>query len=217
MSKKGFLGGNFLLHSIIPVVTLHAKLKSHGTTIVDDGAGGLGDIYFGAGMAWHSPVWHWLVVLDVITPTGNYDKDDPLNVGNNHWTIEPVFAVTGLFPSGLELSAKFMYSYSTTNHEFTSASLDYQTGQAVHMDYLASYAVTKNLKLGVTGWVWEGLQDDKLEGKALKDSRDEEISMGPAIRYQSGKFSVLAKWVTPLTAKNRIAADQTWVDLVYSF
>lgn len=217
ISPKGLLGGNLLLHSIIPVVTLQAELESNGTVIVDDGAGGLGDIYFGAGMAWHSPIWHWLVALDVITPTGSYDKNDALNVGNNAWVIEPVVAVTGLFPNGLELSGKLMYSYSTKNRDFGPAGLDYQTGQAVHMDYLVSYAVTKDLKLGVTGWVWEGLEDDELEGRDLKNSRDREVSMGPAIRYQNGKFGVLAKWVTPLTAKNRIEADQTWIDLVYSF
>ncbi len=217
VSNKGLLGGNLLLHSIIPVITLEAELESNGTTVVDDGAGGLGDVYFGVGMAWHTPIWHWLAVLDVITPTGDYNNTNNLNVGNNAAVIEPVVAVTGLFPNGLELSAKLMYSYFTKNHDFGPNSDVYQTGQAVHLDYLVSYAVTQNLKLGVTGWFWEGLEDDELNGKRLKGSRDRERAVGPAVRFQDGKFSVLAKWVAPITADNRIAGNQTWIDLVYSF
>lgn len=217
VSDKGVLGGNLLLHSIIPVITLEAELESNGLMIVDDGAGGLGDVYFGAGMAWHSPVWHWLVSLDVITPTGDYDNDNNLNVGNNSWIIEPVFAVSGLFPNGWELSAKFMYSYFTENDDFGPLSQKYQTGQAFHFDYMVSYAVNNDLRLGVTGWFWEGLEDDELEGKRLDDSADRELSIGPAVRYQNGKFALIGKWVTPLNTENRITGDQAWLDLVYSF
>lgn len=215
VAPTGILGGNFLMHSIIPVLSVEATFQTPGGTVTGHD-GGLGDTYFGVGMAWHSPIWHWLTVLDVITPTGNYDPNKPINTGNNQFIFEPVFAVTGLFPNGFETSAKIMYSYHTKNSDFGNG-LGYQTGQALHADYMVSYEVMKGLKVGVTGWVWEGLENDKLGGKDLPDSRDHEFSMGPAIRYQDGKFAVLAKYVMPISAKNRIEANQAWIDLVYSF
>ena len=223
VSEKGLLGGNLLLHSIIPLLSVEANVTAQtpgGPITVQGHDGGLGDVYFGVGMAWHSPVWHWLTVLDVITPTGRFDPHKPINAGNNAFIIEPVFAVSGLFPNGFELSAKMMYSYHTKNSDYIEPGTGlkgYQTGQAFHMDYMANYAVTKDLKLGVTGWLWQGLDDDKIGGVRRPDTQDQEFSMGPAVRYQNGKFALLGKYVVPITAKNRIEARQTWIDLVYSF
>jgi len=223
VASTGILGGSFLLHSIIPLYTVEANVTARtpaGVIAVQGHDGGVGDVYFGAGLAWHRPTWHWLVVLDVITPTGSYDATKPINAGNNAFIIEPVVAVSGLFQNGIEASAKLMYSYHTKNGAFVepgSGLTGYQTGQAVHMDYMLNYAFTPELKVGVTGWVWEGLQDDAIGGVRRADTRDREFSMGPAVRYQSGKLGLVAKYVMPVAAKNRIEADQLWVDLAYSF
>ena len=223
VSEKGGLGGNLLLHSIIPLFTVEADVTAQtpgGPINVTGHDGGLGDVYFGVGMAWHTPVWHWLTVLDVITPTGHFDPKKPVNVGNNAFIIEPVIAVTGLFANGIETSAKLMYSYHTENDDYVepgSGARGYQAGQAIHMDYMVNYAVTKAFKLGVTGWIWRGLQNDKIGGVRRGDTKDREFSMGPAARYQDGKFALLGKYVVPISAENRIEANQLWVDLVYSF
>lgn len=223
VSEKGLLGGNLLLHSIIPLLTVEANVTAQtpaGPISVTGHDGGLGDVYFGAGMAWHSPVWHWLMVLDVITPTGHFDPNKPVNVGNNAFIIEPVVAVSGLFQNGMELSAKLMYSYHTRNDDYVEAGSGlkgYQTGQALHMDYMVNYALTRELKLGVTGWIWQGLENDEIGGKKRHDTRDFEFSMGPAVRYQNGKFGLVGKYVVPVSAENRIEANQLWVDLIYSF
>jgi hypothetical protein len=223
VSDESLFGVHFLLHSIIPLLTVTATVTAQtpaGPVTVQGQDGGLGDVYFGGGMAWHTPTWHWLTVLDVITPTGNYDPNKPINTGNNAFVIEPVVAVTGLFQSGVEVSAKLMYSYHTRNRDFIEAGTGlkgYRTGQAAHMDYMVNYSLIKDLKLGVTGWIWQGLEDDEIGGQKRADTRDREFAMGPAVRYQSGKFGLAGKYVMPVSARNRIEANQLWVDLVYSF
>jgi hypothetical protein len=223
VSDKGLLGGNFLLHSIVPLYTVEANVDVQtpgGPVDVQGQAGGLGDVYFGAGMAWHGETWHWLTVLDVITPTGGYDPGKPMNTGNNAFVIEPVLAVTGLFRSGVEASAKLMYSYHTKNGDYVEPGTGlrgYQTGQAVHMDYMLNYALTKALRLGVTGWIWQGLEDDEIGGRERPDTKDFELSAGPAVRYQAGRLGLVAKYVMPVSATNRIEANQIWMDLAYSF
>lgn len=220
VSEKGLLGGNLLMHSIIPVLSVEADIQTPGGAVTGHD-GGLGDTYFGVGMAWHTPIWHWLTVLDVITPTGKFEATKPVNVGNNAFIIEPVFAFSGLFPNGFEVSSKIMYSYHTKNEDWIDPrpgmGKGYQTGQAIHADYMLSYAVTKDLRLGVTGWIWQGLENDRASGQELADSKDREFSMGPSFRYQNGRFSMLAKYVMPISAKNRIEANQAWIDLIYSF
>ena len=56
VSEKGLLGGNLLLHSIIPLLTVEANVTAQtpgGPIKVEGHDGGLGDIYFGVGMAFH--------------------------------------------------------------------------------------------------------------------------------------------------------------------
>ncbi|GAB7025334.1 SphA family protein [Geotalea toluenoxydans] len=221
--EKGLLGGNLLFHSIIPLLSMEANVTAQtpgGPITVQGHDGGLGDIYFGIGNAWHTPVWHWLTVLDVITPTGHFDPNKPMNVGNNAFVIEPVVAVTGLFANGFETSAKLMYSIPTKNSDYIEPGTGlkgYQTGQAIHMDYNVNYALTKDFKLGVTGWIWQGLESDEIGGVKRHDTKDFEFSMGPAMRYQNGKFGLVGKYVVPISAENRIEANQLWIDLIYSF
>jgi hypothetical protein len=223
VSEKGVLGGQFLLHSIIPLYTVEADVTVRtpgGPIAVQGHDGGLGDVYFGAGLAWHTPTWHWLTVLDVITPTGRYDARKPMNTGNNAFVIEPVVAVTGLFGNGVEASAKLMYSYHTKNGDFVEPGTGlrgHRTGQAVHMDYMLNYAFTEALRLGVTGWIWQGLEDDEIGGRKRADTRDRELSAGPGVRYQTGRLGLVAKYVMPLSAENRVEANQLWVDLACSF
>lgn len=223
ISEKGMLGGNYLFHSVIPVFTVEADVTVQtplGRIAVEGHDGGVGDIYFGAGLVWHGATWHYAAVLNVITPTGHFDENKPINVGNNAFIIEPVYAVSGLFANGFELSAKFMYSYHTENKDYIEAGTGlegYQTGQAFHFDYMASQALSPNLRVGVTGWFWQGLEDDKIGGEKRADTKDQEFSMGPGIFYGSGKFAILAKYVVPIIAENRIESRQTWIDLIYSF
>lgn len=212
-----------MAHVIVPVFSVEAKVGVQtpvGPLAVEGRDGGVGDIYLGAGLGWHSSTWHSIAVMNVITPTGQFDASKPINVGNNQFILEPVYLVTGLFANGMEVSAKLHFSYHTKNADYVEAGTGlkgYQTAPSFHFDYLVGYGLTQNLRVGVTGWFWQGLADDKIGGVARPETKDQEFSMGPAVRYQSGKFAIMGKYVVPITAENRVEARQTWIDLIYSF
>src|SRR5579884_3053396 len=216
---KQILGGNPLVHAVIPVYTVEASVQ----TILGPGSGhdgGLGDIYVGTGIGWHGSTWHQIAGLQIITPTGHFDPNKPINVGSKEWIIEPVYLVSGLFANGFELSAFFHFSYHTENSDYVEAGTGlkgYQTAPAFHVDYTIGQAITQNFRVGIAGWYWQGLSDDKIGGKSRNDTKDQEFSAGPALRYQSGRFGIMGKYVIPVTAENRVEAKQLWVDLVYSF
>lgn len=223
VSEKGILGGNYVAHVIVPVFSVAADVTVQtpgGPIGVRGHDGGLGDIYIGAGLGWHGQTWHQIAVLNFILPTGHFDPNEPINVGNKELIIEPVYLVTGLFANGMEVSAKFHLAYHTENKDYIEAGTGlegYQTAPSFHFDYLVGYGVTQNFRVGVAGWFWQGLSDDKIGGETREDTKDQEFSMGPAIRYQSGRFGLMGKYVVPVIAENRIEARQTWIDLIYSF
>ena len=84
------LGGDLVLHTILPVVNLSVNVPGASQTKT-----GIGDAVVGAGIGFHhSPNLHSVVAVDVFLPTGSYDKADLANIGKNHWGFEPVYAVT---------------------------------------------------------------------------------------------------------------------------
>ena len=77
VTKIKLLGGDLVLHGILPVGYVHqsAYINTPGGTVNVPGTPtsifGLGDIEFGAGIAWHhSPTFHSIFAVDVVAPTG---------------------------------------------------------------------------------------------------------------------------------------------------
>ncbi len=49
-----------------------------------------------ASFYWNSDNWHFNLYELVVTPTGQYDVDDDINLGRNYWSFDTAFAMTNL-------------------------------------------------------------------------------------------------------------------------
>ena len=210
VSDTKILGGNVLWHAVIPILD-----KRQSSDFFRGSEGGLGDIYLNPiTLAWHKPPFHYAAGLDVIAPTGEYDEDQMVNVGNNHWTLEPAFAVSYLSKSGFCASTKLMYDYHTENHD-----IHYQEGQQFHLDYNVGYRFGKNgaWKAGIGGYWLTSLEDDTLNDDTLHGSEERVYAAGPTIQYAGGNWSVALKAQEEFQAKNRPEGTSYWLKLIYSF
>jgi hypothetical protein len=107
MTNQQVLGGTWGMHVFIPFaymdVTLLGKTQHKA---------GLADIVIDPFvLAWHTKNFHYAVALETFVPTGAYNKNDIANLGTNHWTFEPVFAITYLSDGDFEASVKLHYDY----------------------------------------------------------------------------------------------------------
>jgi len=210
VSDTRVLGGNLLWHAVIPIMD-----KRQSSDYFRGSEGGLGDIYLNpVTLAWHKPPFHYGVGLDVIAPTGEYDRDQFTNVGNNHWTMEPVFAVSYLGKSGLCASTKLMYDYHTENHD-----IDYQEGQQFHLDYNIGYRFGQKgaWKAGVSGYWLTSLEPDTFNDDTLHGSEERVYAAGPTIQYGRKGWSVALKAQKEFQAKNRPEGTSYWLKVIYSF
>ena len=210
VSDTKILGGNLFWHAVVPILD-----KRQSSDYFRDSEGGLGDIYLNpVSLAWHKPPFHYGVGLDVIAPTGEYDEDKLTNVGNNHWTMEPVFAFSYLGKSGLCASTKWMYDYHTENHD-----IDYKEGQQLHLDYNIGYRFGPEgaWKAGVGGYWLTSLEDDTLDGNTLHGSKERVYAAGPSIQYGKKGWSVALKAQKEFEAKNRPEGTSYWLKVIYSF
>jgi hypothetical protein len=199
------LGGNWAQQIFVPA--LYVDVKAAG---MSDDKFGLGDIIIDPiVISWHAPPFHCAAGLDTYVPVGAYDQNDLANIGRNYWTFEPVFAVTYLGQSGLELSAKFMYDFNMKNED-----TDYESGDEFHVDYAAGYGFGEGWKAGLNGFYYNQLSSDEAPQGTPTMGEGEQMGLGPAVSYQWGKTSLVLKWQKEFDTESRPEGDRFWLKAI---
>jgi hypothetical protein len=175
---------------------------------------GIGDITLGPTLGWDLGAFHPLVAVDLVLPVGSYASDRALNTGGNYYSVRPIFAFTHLSDGGLEVSAKFTYTFNLRNHE-----TDYRSGQLFHVDYSASLPVTQDLRVGVNGYYLTQTTDDIQRSQAVNGdgNRARVAAIGPAMHYQFQKVGMDLKVLQEFGARNHTEGSSVWAKVVVPF
>lgn len=207
-SKVNVLGGNLVLHTLIPVANVHVSVAGNG-----DSKTGVGDIVIGPAVAWHTKNLHFVAALDVVAPTGSYNEKDLANIGRNYWSFNPIFAVTYLSDDGWEASGKFQYFINTTNN-----TTDYRSGDEFSVDYLLGKHIG-NLNIGINGHYLIQTTDDSMKSEPANfdGNRGSVFSVGPAVQYTYKNMFFTAKYQVDTNVKNRPEGQTFWFKFMYAF
>ncbi|ADD68349.1 conserved hypothetical protein [Denitrovibrio acetiphilus DSM 12809] len=206
ITDKQFLGGFIGFHTLIPLMDMDLDIMG-----MDDDDSGLGDITIGTNLSWHTKNWNFAAGLDITAPTGQYDKDELVNVGRNYYSIEPVLGFTYLSDGGYEASVKAMYDFNTENND-----TDYQTGQEFHFDYHTGYHIG-NWVAGISGYYYKQVTDDEQNGHTVDNYKGQVLAIGPALKYQYKNMSFIAKYQKETMVRNRTEGEKYWVKFIYAF
>ena len=201
------LGGDLVLHAIVPVVNLKVAVAGNSQSKT-----GIGDITAGPGLGYHhSPNLHSLVGLDFYLPTGGYDKNDLANIGRNYWAIEPLYILSYIDPAGFNGDIKAGYIFNRRNKD-----TDYRSGQEFHFDYALGWGVGHGFTAGVGGYYYQQMTSDVQAGTTLANSKGKTFAIGPSVRYDSGKgWFVTLKWQKEMAVKNRAEGNALWLKAVF--
>ena len=158
---------------------------------------GVADLTLATGLQWPTMklgdgVFGQRLMLVLTIPTGQYDSVRAVNIGNNVISFNPYYAFTceqGRF----EVSSRIHYLWNSTNHNpyIGLAVNSTQPGQAFHVNFAASYGLTKGLRAGFSGYWLQQLTDDKLNGVRIPASRERTLGLGGGVRYQAGRGTFL--------------------------
>ncbi|HUW34944.1 MAG TPA: transporter [Planctomycetota bacterium] len=219
------LGGRPGWHVIVPFI--HKDLELPGGYAKS--FSGMGDMYVSPiiiGWDFPEPNFHVAAGIDVIMPTGEYDRSNlittmgpyPINpgIGSHHWTFEPVLAVTKIFgESGIVLDAKFMYDIHTEEPD-----TDITTGDQFHTDFAATMPVstTVPLRVGANGYYFQSLEQDRYQGTKIPGSKEQVLAIGPMVRYDFAPVTSLSLKVQfEQYVRNRPDGQAVWLKFVHSF
>lgn len=150
------------------------------------------------------PYFHRFVV-NVTLPTGNYDRNRPVNIGNNMVSINPYYAFTIMPTDKLELSARLHYLWNSENDDpFVGLGAGtVQPGQAFHANYAVSYEVVKGVRLGINGYALQQLTEDKIDGRSQTNSEERVFGIGPGIKWSGNGLSLYLNSYFETGAENR--------------
>lgn len=177
---------------------------------------------------------HTVAALDIFIPTGPCNKRKLNNIGKNIWTFEPVFAITGFLPWDKNLSAsiKLMYDFNTKNDDFiigpsiaakignpvlTGRETSLTPGQEFHFDYGIEYAVTKNWRVGLAGYFYQQVTDDKTSFGRVKDDKGRVFAIGPSVWYSYKKWIFDSHVSFETGARNRPQGVTGLLNITYAF
>ncbi|TYK73378.1 MULTISPECIES: SphA family protein [Comamonas] len=208
--KETVLGASPVVHAIVPIVNLDVAVAPG----LSQSKTGVGDITVGAGLGWHhNENVHSLLAFDLFMPTGSYRKENLANIGKNHWAIAPVAGLSYIQKSGLNADMQHMVIFNGRNSD-----TDYKSGVEWVMDYALGWGMGNGWTVGVGGYWYQQLTNDKQHGASLPGSKGRTLAIGPAIRYDSGKgWFFTAKYETETQVRNRSDGRSFWLRGVYSF
>jgi hypothetical protein len=203
------LGGNVVFHGIFPLVDL--KVSAAGTI---QHKTGLGDVTLGIGLATHySQQFHTALGLDLVLPTGGYDKNDLANIGRNYATVQPLYALSWIDPNGFNGDLKFTFNLNQRNKD-----TDYRSGNELFVDYSAGWGLGNGWTVGAGGHTWQQLDSDKSAGVTVADSKVRAFAIGPSIKYDDGKgWFITAKLQKEAGVRNSTQGTAFWLKTLLPF
>jgi hypothetical protein len=215
--EEPVLGGRFTMGGFLPLgyADLNTRLVGPmGELAVHDSETALGDItLLPASLYWNNTNWHFNLYELIVTPSGQYDVNNNVNLGRNYWGFDTVLAVTHLnMDSGREFSLVSGYIINSKNDD-----TDYQTGNELHFDVMLNQFLSETFALGLHGYYYRQVTGDSGSGALLVDFKGESYGIGPSFlwvpAFGGGRFSVSATWLHDLDASNRLESDYAVVTL----
>ena len=207
VTNQQVAGASLAFHAVLPVVSLDVTVPGASQRKT-----GIGDVVFGPALGWHhSPELHTLLALDVFAPTGKYNRADLANIGRNYWATHLIAGVSRIDPAGLNADAKLMYALNAKNKD-----TDYRSGQEIIVDYDAGWGLSNGWVVGVGGYLYQQVTDDKQAGATVANNKGRAFAIGPSIKYDSGKgWFVTIKYQTETGVRNRAAGDALWLKAAF--
>ncbi len=180
-------GGKWGLDVIVPLVSLNMDYSAAGPFPQDNGSG-LGDILAGPFLQWDPimkdgrPLFMQRIELQFLLPTGKYDSDKSLNPGSNVFSFNPYWAGTLFLASQWTATTRIHYLWNAENNDPSGGAEDSQAGQAIHLNFATAYEfIAHTLRIGINGYYLKQITESKVDGKDVKDSKEEVLAIGPGV------------------------------------
>jgi hypothetical protein len=190
ISPYHLLGGSLGVEALVPAVDLNASFApTSPAKLTADRGPALGDLTWGLFlqmppvMREGRPVFAQRFDVDVISPTGQYNRADNINPSSRFWSLNPYWAMTFLPTPNTEVSIRLHYLHNFADSHPAGGAAPFRAGDAVWVNFTASYQVLPALNVGLNGYYFQQIQDDNVNGQTSPKSATTNFSLGPGVMY----------------------------------
>ena len=161
------------------LTTGFGPLVATRTGSISDSLTSVGDLYPMMTLKWNNGVHNWMTYVTGDIPVGAYDPNRLANIGIGHGAIDGGGGYTYLNPAtGHEFSGVAGFTYNFKNQD-----TQYQNGIDFHFDWGASQFLSKQVFVGLTGYLYQQVTDDSGQNPILGGFRSRVVGVGPQFGY----------------------------------
>jgi hypothetical protein len=140
---------------------------------------GFADLIPQFAIKWNAGVNNYMTYVTADLPAGAYDSMRLANLGIGHWAIDAGGGYTYFDPqTGREASAVLGFTYN-----FKNPSTQYQNGVDMHLDWGVSQFLTKQVQVGLVGYLYQEIGCDSGSGDRVGCFRSRVVGVGPQFGY----------------------------------
>lgn len=201
---------------VVPHVDVDARVRGPGFGVFRTGGiSGFGDVIVLPSINWTKGNHHFTVGAGISMPVGRYSEDRAVNLGRNYWAFDPQVTYTYLDPtSGLDISGTAGVLFNGKNK-----ATNYTSGTSIHFDALVAKHFASGLALGLNGYWYQQVEDDKGNIPPIlpEGFRGSAAGIGPAamMTLKAGRteLNLIGKWLHDVEATNRMKGDTVMISL----
>ena len=178
---------------------------------ISDSIMGFGDLYPQFNLRWNDGVNNYMTYVTGNIPVGAYQSTRLANIGIGHGAIDAGGGYTYFNPqTGHEFSGVLGFTYN-----FENPDTNYQSGVDMHFDWGASQFLSKQVQVGLVGYLYQQLGCDSGTGDRVGCFRSRVAGIGPQIGFifpvgdMQGYLNFKA--YGEFAAENRPSGWNTWV------
>jgi len=146
---------------------------------LSDSVAGNGDLYPQATLKWHQGNDNFMIYGTGDIPVGTYSSSSLANLGIGHGAVDGGAGYTYLDETkGHEFTAVGGFTYNLIN-----TSTNYQNGVDFHLDWGASQYLSKQLFIGVVGYLYDQVSADSGSGDRVGAFESRVVGVGPQLGY----------------------------------
>ena len=222
-------GGGVGWDVLLPLVDLSSSFTQPGGNLRANGfaTGDLnwGPFYQASPVKLFGHLFSWRAEFDVISPSGGFDPTRDIEQSSGFWSINPYVALTYLPSDGWEMTARLWYLYNFATDKIPNPPADAvpairtgQAGDAAWANFAASYALSEPLSLGLNGYYFQQLDDDRINGQLLAHSIKNQLYLGPGLHWEITKANILnVNLYLPVTTHGVANGPQLGFQFIHPF
>lgn len=184
---------------------------------IDSSLIAFGDLIPQFTLKWNQGFNNYMTYITGDIPVGAYDSMRLANLGLGHGAIDAGGGYTYFNPqTGHELSGVLGFTYN-----FINPATQYQSGVDMHFDWGASQFLTKQVQVGLAGYVYREIGCDSGSGDRVGCFQSQVAGIGPQVGFiiplgdkMQGYLNLKSYW--EFAAENRPSGWNSWVTFAIS-